>query len=215
MSAMSELSATAVELIDALSADDLHALAAQAAARIGCVVVPDPTTAGDDRAVSLQGPITRLTAKAGQYRAIAEGQRKKILKGDKTVSLQDPQNAERFAEDLEVILRALTDAINGQMAANIYTQVMAELVDSVAAENKALRRLRDDLHATTNRYLERARAAEQAVPGWLAPTGSTWEAKVEIDGSAKALIHFLDAEQCKAFAQAMVGRRIIPGLGRV
>lgn len=40
---------------------------------------------------------------------------------------------------------------------------MIERIQSDKAEIKALKRLRDDLHETTNRYLERARKAESVV----------------------------------------------------
>lgn len=132
MSAMSDLSATADQLIADLTPTDLHRLAARIASQIGCVIAPDPAAAGDPDALKLQGPITRLTAKADQYRAIASGCRKKVLQGRPGVSVQDAQNADRFADDLEVVLSGLAEAQNGRFAATLYVQVLSELLKDAA-----------------------------------------------------------------------------------
>lgn len=161
MSHMSTIAADVDELSAILPAADLHQIAEKIASHIGCIVIPDPVAAGDPDAQRLLGPVRRVTAKAAHYRAIAEGCRKKILQGRPGVSIQDAQNADRFAEDLEAVLAGLESAENRRFAAMLYANVMEELAKSVTDENTALKRLRDDLHVTTNRYLDRARAAEQ------------------------------------------------------
>jgi hypothetical protein len=160
MSAMSSLSATADQLIADLPPADLHRLAARIASQIGFVVIPDPFAAGDEATRRLQAPITRLKAKAAHYRAMATGYRKKLTKGVAGVSVQDAQNADRFAQDLEALLGDLSAAHEALFCARLETSVLSTLIHQLGAENAALRRLRDDLHATTNRYLCRARAAE-------------------------------------------------------
>lgn len=51
--------------------------------------------------------LDRLETKARQVRALASGYRKRLLAGDRSVSVQDPQNAEAYASDLEVVCKAL------------------------------------------------------------------------------------------------------------
>lgn len=50
-----------------------------------------------------------------------------------------------------------------EAGADMQREMFVERLDPIFAEIAALKRLRDDLHETTNRYLERARRAESVV----------------------------------------------------
>lgn len=53
-----------------------------------------------------------------------------------------------------------------EAGADMQRNMFVERLDPIFAEIAALKRLRDDLHETTNRYLERARRAENLLEGW-------------------------------------------------
>lgn len=109
MSAMSAISADVDALVARLLAAALQILAHRLADQSGFILAPKPDSVGF---AAVQAAGVRLKAKAGQHRALANGFRKKVMNGVAGVSVQDAQNADRFADDMETVLAGLAEAQN-------------------------------------------------------------------------------------------------------